>query len=69
MLLASVPDLRPILADSEPEELADLLDAFDVEVTYDKENRVLRLAATITAELVSPQETLQPPLGGRRIVT
>ena len=54
-------DLRQVPADSEAQELAGLLNAFDVEVTYDTENRTLEFAATITAELVSPQETLQPP--------
>ena len=60
-LLASVPDLRPALARYGPVELADLFDAFDVAVTYDKPRNALELAATITAELVPASETLQPP--------
>ncbi len=60
-LLATVPDLRPALARYEPAELADLFDAFDVTVTYDKPNHSLELAATVTADLVPAPERLQPP--------
>jgi hypothetical protein len=45
-LLASVPDLRPALARYGPAELADLFDAFDATVTYDKPSHSLELAAT-----------------------
>jgi hypothetical protein len=44
-----------------PVELADLFDAFDVSVTYDKLSHSLELAATVTAELVPAAETLRPP--------
>jgi hypothetical protein len=64
-VLADAPDLRPILADPNPDALAELLDAFDVEVTYDKANQTLDLAATVTAELVSPPETLHRLVAGR----
>ena len=60
-LLASVPDLRPALARYGPAELADLFDAFDVTVTYDKPSHSLELAATVTADLVPAPERLQPP--------
>ena len=60
-LLASIPDLRPALARYGPAELADLFDAFDVTVTYDKPSHSLELAATITADLVPAPERLQPP--------
>ena len=61
-LLASLPDLRPALARYGPAELADLFDAFDVTVTYDKPSHSLELAATITADLVpAASERLQPP--------
>ena len=60
-LLASLPDLRPALARYGPAELADLFDAFDVTVTYDKPSHSLELAATITADLVPAPERLQPP--------
>jgi len=35
--------------------------AFDVTVTYDKPNQHIQLAATVTAELVTPSEALRPP--------
>ena len=60
-LLASIPDLRLALARYGPAELADLFDAFDVTVTYDKPSHSLELAATITADLVPAPERLQPP--------
>jgi hypothetical protein len=60
-MLASIPDLRPALTRYGPVELADLFDAFDVTVTYDKPSHALELAATVTAELVPAPETLQPP--------
>ena len=44
-LLDSVPDLRPVMEEAPPEELADLFAAFDLTATYDKEQRApLRLA-------------------------
>jgi hypothetical protein len=49
------------LRNATPEELADLLGAFDVTATYDKENHRLDLAATVPAELVSERENHRPP--------
>jgi hypothetical protein len=43
-----------------PVELADLFDAFDASVTYDKLSHSLELAATVTAERVPAAETLRP---------
>jgi hypothetical protein len=60
-LLTSIPDLRPALARYGSAELADLFDAFDVTITYDKPSHALELAATVTDELVPAPETLQPP--------
>ncbi len=51
-MLAAVPDLRPSLQTAGPEELADLLEAFDVTAVYDKGGRTLELGATVIAELV-----------------
>jgi hypothetical protein len=48
------------------EELADLLGAFDVTATYDKENHRLDLAATVPAELVSEREIPDRPRTERR---
>jgi hypothetical protein len=58
---AAVPDLSDALADYEPDELAKLLDDFDVEVEYDKHQRLLRIAATLALD-TSP-ETVRPPRG------
>ena len=60
-LLASIPDLRPALAVYGPHDLADLFDAFNITVTYDKPAHTLELAATVTAELVPAPERLRPP--------
>jgi site-specific DNA recombinase len=60
-MLAAIPDLRQALRRHSPEELSDLFDAFDVTVTYDKPNRSLELAATVTAELTTTPETPRPP--------
>jgi hypothetical protein len=40
---------------------ADLFEAFNVAVTYDKPTHTLELAATVAAELVPPPERLRPP--------
>jgi hypothetical protein len=65
-MLAAVPDLRDALRRSSPEELADLLDAFDVTVTYDKANRSIELAAVV-ADAVPPPETQRPPNAQRAV--
>jgi hypothetical protein len=50
-MLASVPDLSDALADYRPPELVQLLQDFDVEVTYDKQERTLQLAATLALDM------------------
>jgi hypothetical protein len=50
-ILAAVPDLRPALATANASELADLFEGFDISVRYDKPNRRLELAATVSAPL------------------
>jgi hypothetical protein len=60
-MLTAVPDGRPALARYGPDDLADLFDAFNVTVTYDKPTHTLELAATVTADLVPAPERLQPP--------
>ena len=60
-LLDSVPDLRPVMQQAPPDELSELFAAFDLSATYDKEQRALRLAATLTPELVPPTERSRPP--------
>ncbi|ADB53590.1 hypothetical protein [Conexibacter woesei] len=63
--IAAVPDLRPTLRTAEPDKLADLFEAFDVTATYDKTNRQLKLAATVTPELIPEKEKPRPasPVG------
>jgi hypothetical protein len=36
-MLDLVPDLRPALETADPEELAEILDAFDIIITYGKQ--------------------------------
>ena len=62
-MLAAVPDLRPALRSASEEELAEILDRFEVEAVYDKAGRTLELAATITPELVPETEKTRPPSG------
>jgi hypothetical protein len=58
-MLDSVPDLRDEVRRATPEELADLLDAFDVTATYDEAEHQLHLAATVPGGLVSENENPQ----------
>ena len=58
-MLDAVPDLRDELRRATPEELADVLDAFDVTATYDKAEHQLHLAATVPSGLVSENEKPQ----------
>lgn len=48
-LLDALPDLRPTLRIASPDELVEVFDAFKVTVVFDKANRKLMLAATITS--------------------
>jgi hypothetical protein len=56
--------MRASLQAADPGVLADLFDAFDVTATYDKPNRTLTVAATVTPELVLeteiPDEAVAP---------
>ncbi len=68
-MLDAVPDLRPALATATEEKLAAIFQAFDLEITYDRDQQILKLAATITPELipdVDPDENDRPE-GGRRL--
>jgi hypothetical protein len=60
-MLAGVPDLREALAEAEGEELGELLDAFDVDVSYDKPGRKLELSASLTSDFIDGPETQRPP--------
>jgi hypothetical protein len=65
-MLDAVPDLRPSLRNATEQELADLLAAFDVTISYDKPNRRLTLTATIgQASCLHPKTTTTARRGGR----
>jgi len=51
-MLSGVPDLSEALAKAESEELIELLDAFDVEISYDKPSSKLELSAALSSDLV-----------------
>ena len=59
--LAAIPDLRDALYDYGPAELVQLFEDFDVEVEYDKNQRLLRVAATLALD-PSPEKA-RPPRG------
>ena len=63
-MLAGVPDLREALTEADGEELAELLDAFDVAVSYDKSAGKLELSAALTSDFIPAPEKKRPP-GGR----
>ncbi len=65
-LLADVPDLREALAQADGEELIELLDAFDVAVSYDKPERTLELSALLANDFVSSPDAKRPPDGRSR---
>ena len=65
-ILTEVPDLRGVLTKAKGEELIDLLDAFDVQVTYDKPNRTLELSALLSSDFVSSPDAKRPPDGRSR---
>jgi len=50
-ILENLPDLRPALASYSDEELAELFDAFDLEMRYDHLEKTLKLSATVFPEL------------------
>ncbi len=62
-MLADVPDLREALDAAEGEELAELLDAFDVSVSYDKPGRKLELSAALSSDFIPAPEAKRPPQG------
>ena len=60
-LLDAVPDLRPVMQQAPPDELTELFAAFDLTATYDKDQRALQLAATLSPDLVPLLERPRPP--------
>jgi site-specific DNA recombinase len=63
-LLTGIPDLREALTQANGDELIELLDAFDVAVSYDKPGRTLELSALLAIDFVSSPDGKRPP-GGR----
>jgi hypothetical protein len=55
------PDLRPFAAQAGPEELRELLGAFDFTVTYTQEPRALRLDAILSPHFLRNAEKQQHP--------
>ena len=51
-MLSAIPDLSKALAGAESEELIELLDAFDVEISYDKPSSKLELSAALSSDLI-----------------
>jgi site-specific DNA recombinase len=62
--LEEVPDLREDLEAASPEQLTEVLAAFDMTVVYDKAARTLEIGASLGGELMSEAEKIRPP-GGR----
>jgi site-specific DNA recombinase len=59
-MLDAVPDLRQALTKSNPSQLTEIFTAFDVTITYDKQNERLKLGATITPELLPDNKNDRP---------
>jgi site-specific DNA recombinase len=60
-LLNSIPDLRSVMRQAPPDELTELFAAFDLIATYDKEQRALRLAATLSPRTHPRLTKTRPP--------
>jgi site-specific DNA recombinase len=59
-MLGKVPDLREAMKDAEGEDLVELLDAFDVTVSYYKPSRRLELSAAIESNLLADDKPTVP---------
>jgi hypothetical protein len=64
-ILDAVPDLRPAIATATEADLAELFQAFNAEVLYERDSQILKLAAMITPELMPDlANTNDRPEGG-----
>ena len=63
--LEAIPDLRDTLKSPTADELAQILDVFDVIASYDKPNRALTLSAILKPEPTDILKGPRPPNGGR----
>lgn len=59
-MLRGVPDLTEALEAAEGDELIELLDAFDVAISYDKPAAKLELSAALSSDLFPTPETKRP---------
>jgi DNA invertase Pin-like site-specific DNA recombinase len=65
-LLEGTPDLRPALATYTPEEIADLVDAFDVRIHFNSVERSVRFELTLVPTLLTAEAKTPARLSGRR---
>jgi hypothetical protein len=61
----AVPDLRDTLRSATADELAKILETFDLTATYDKPKGALKLAAALRLERTIPLKAPRLPQGGR----
>jgi site-specific DNA recombinase len=59
--VAGIPDLRPSLETASPEQLAEVLDAFDITATYDKAKCGLKVSATVPPATIASLNKNRPP--------
>ena len=64
-ILADLPDLRPVLATYTDTELADLFDAFDLNMRVHKTNGEVEVSLALSEGLANRLQTERPPGGGR----
>jgi hypothetical protein len=56
-MLDVIPDLRPMLHEATPNELAEVYKAFQIDVIYDKPHNTLELSAIVRPDLLTKDET------------
>jgi hypothetical protein len=61
--LAAIPDLRKALAQAADEELVDLLDSFDITVTYHKPAGIFEVSALLGVLDPAPDDERRPDEG------
>ena len=56
-MLDAIPDLRPMLSEAAPSELADIYAAFQINAIYDKPRNTLEISAVVRPDLLTKDET------------
>jgi len=56
-MLDAIPDLRPMLGEAAPSELADIYAAFQIGAIYDKPRKTLEISAVVRPDLLTKDET------------